>query len=585
MANSDNSFELNCLLLGDQNTTFSIRVLSSFKVAELIPEIKRGYDKLATGGTLSGIALYQVGIPAASLAGLEAPPKDSYALTLINSVEDYWPDSKQVYEGCIQILIKAQAVAIQPREESGKPDSEPSSQLEQLEARQDEIAEEYRETSAVSSTHFDHFPWQQIEGDTPIYNGRPVNRTASPIELFHPAFDMFASRLEQTENLSPSQYKAVEELMFCSQDFHSGDSSRWSTIKGLVADAIHYQVDQDKTLHNESGGVVVLTDEESGHKPYGALIEVADEIGTGNFDPSIKGAHSYARCWSQEQMSRFRQATPCPSLIISIVGPWLCVLGAVYLEHVVVQPLTDYIWLGRHPQQSRRQMRVTRVFDAITATIATLEKYYTSFVKPDSTLSIDHQRFFPYIRSVQSPDGLIHFSYKRRLGTETMRSLFEATADDGRRLVIKFSDSYHFEAHKLLADRSLAPKLVSQRAEPVGGDLLMVVMELSGTSLDRYLSTHPGLDRSTLDRVRTDVQDALEILHAHNLVFGDLRQPNVLVTQALRGQLVDFDWCGVQGQARYPIGINTGLCWPVGVEKGSLMFKQHDKLMLRRLFY
>ncbi|CAE6449760.1 unnamed protein product [Rhizoctonia solani] len=587
MANNDNSFELKCFLLDDKHTTFSIRVLSSFKVAELIPEIKQSYDLLATGGTLSGIALYQVNAMVKELSGLKSPPEDSYPLSLINSVGDYWPDSRYINEWCIQILIKAQVVAIQPQEESVKPDSKPSSQLEPLASLQEEAAKYYRcDSSDSSAAQYSDFELQQVQGKTPIYNGRPINRTASPIELFHPAFDVFATQLEKTENLSASHYAAVEELMVSSQAFHGSDCGRWWDIKDLVADAIKYPMDQDDSCSDESGGVVVLTDAKWGHKPYGALVEISDEIGAKNPDPSVKGAQSYAKYWSQEEMTGLRQATPCPSLIISFVGPWLCVWGAVYLEHVVVQPLTDFIWLGRHPQQNRRQMRVVRVFDAIATTIAALEKYYTPFVKPDSTLSIDHQRFFPYIRSVRSSEGLIHFSYKRRLSPETMRSLFEAVTDDGRRLVVKFSESYHYEAHKLLSDRSLAPKLISQRAEPVGGNLFMVVMELSGTSLERYLSAHPKLDHSALDRVRADVQDALEILHAHNLVFGDLRQPNVLVTQALRGQLVDFDWCGLQGQARYPIGMNQSwkLGWPPGVQKGSLMFKQHDRLMLQRLF-
>ncbi|KDN34367.1 hypothetical protein RSAG8_12533, partial [Rhizoctonia solani AG-8 WAC10335] len=318
----------------------------------------------------------------------------------------------------------------------------------------------------------------------------------------------------------------------------------------------------------------------------------------------------------------------------------MCVFGAVYLEHVVVQPPTDLIWLGCHPQQYRHTRRVACIFNAITATISALDEYYSRFVQPDLSLPSDHQRFFPYIRSVQTPDGPIHFSYKRRLGeSDILRPLFEATTDDGRRIVVKFTEFYNFgahtlladrslapkllslsaelvvlghksgsllgffddgrrivvkftefynfEAHTLLADRSLAPKLLSLSAELVGESLFMIVMEFSGTSLDHYLDSYPRLD---LDRVRTDVQEAVELLHAHDFVFGDLRPPNVLVTQAadgtLRGKLVDFEWCGLEGEARYPIGMNesSDLGWAAGVGKGSLMFKVHDQHMLEQLF-
>lgn len=48
---------------------------------------------------------------------------------------------------------------------------------------------------------------------------------------------------------------------------------------------------------------------------------------------------------------------------------------------------------------------------------------------------------------------------------------------------------------------------------------------------------------------------AIQKLHADDLVFGDLREPNVLVS----GQsvmLVDFDWCGKAGEARHPSDVN-----------------------------
>ncbi|KDN34340.1 hypothetical protein RSAG8_12571, partial [Rhizoctonia solani AG-8 WAC10335] len=667
MAN-DKSLKLTLFRLGDKpDKTFSIRVFPSSKVAELIPEIKRGYEQLATGGTLSGIALYQVDTWIKQLSELEDPPESSYPLILINSVEDYWPGPEHINVWNVHILIKAQVVEIQPREESAEPVS--PSEIEQLASRQDETAEEFRDIPSASVAARPEEFREQQEGEAPIYNGRPFGRTGIPIELFHPAFNIFATRLKQTENLSASQYTHVEKFMFSSQAFHLSDSHRWCETKSLVASAIGYPVHPDETFSNQSGGVVLLTDTKSGRKPYGAFIEISAEMGVGDFDLSVKGAESYATCWSQEQMT----ALSGPACFVIFLLTTARVLddraqtsyALSFIDHLHRGSLDLCVRRRRHPQQNQRQMRVVRIFDAITATLAALEEYYTPFINPE-TISINHQRFFPHMRWVQTTDGPIHFSYKRRLGEpdflrslfeaitedgrrimrvvrifdaitatlaaleeyytpfinpetisinhqrffphmrwvqttdgpihfsykcrlgepDFLRSLFEAITEDGRRIVVKFTESYHLEAHKLLADRSLAPTLLSLHAEPVGGNLLMVVMELSGTSLDRYLASHPKLDRSKLDRVRTDVQDALEILHAHNLVFGDLRTPNVLVTRAMRGQLVDFDWCGFQGEARYPIGINQNrdLGWAVGVEKGSLMFKVHDKLMLKRLF-
>ena len=46
-------------------------------------------------------------------------------------------------------------------------------------------------------------------------------------------------------------------------------------------------------------------------------------------------------------------------------------------------------------------------------------------------------------------------------------------------------------------------------------------------------------------------------------MFGDLRRPNTLVGNDA-GMLVDFDWCGKSGEARYPPEINRdpSMGWP-----------------------
>jgi hypothetical protein len=42
----------------------------------------------------------------------------------------------------------------------------------------------------------------------------------------------------------------------------------------------------------------------------------------------------------------FRNATACPTFLIATAGPWIVVLGAVITDGVIVQRLTDYVWVG-----------------------------------------------------------------------------------------------------------------------------------------------------------------------------------------------------------------------------------------------
>jgi hypothetical protein len=116
--------------------------------------------------------------------------------------------------------------------------------------------------------------------------------------------------------------------------------------------------------------------------------------------------------------------------------------------------------------------------------------------------------------------------------------------------------------------------------------------------------------------VLDDVKTAINILHEQGLVFGDLREPNILIyhpivyppplstsnqasgsTQqsttldvtssgqigALRAMLIDFDWCGEHDVDRYPVILNQQITWPQEVEHGARMAKEHDLVMLERL--
>ena len=66
-------------------------------------------------------------------------------------------------------------------------------------------------------------------------------------------------------------------------------------------------------------------------------------------------------------------------------------------------------------------------------------------------------------------------------------------------------------------------------------------------------------------RIYEDVERAIALLHSGDLVFGDLRMPNIMVVpggsgadDGPRGMLVDFDWVGAHGSDRYPASLDTG---------------------------
>jgi hypothetical protein len=75
-------------------------------------------------------------------------------------------------------------------------------------------------------------------------------------------------------------------------------------------------------------------------------------------------------------------------------------------------------------------------------------------------------------------------------------------------------------------------------------------------------------------------------------IFSSLRK-NILVdcesltkeSDDVNVHLVDFDWAGPVGVARYPIGVNKTTVWrPDGVQDGELITVQHDDEMVSNLF-
>lgn len=142
-------------------------------------------------------------------------------------------------------------------------------------------------------------------------------------------------------------------------------------------------------------------------------------------------------------------------------------------------------------------------------------------------------------------------------------------------LVIKGALRYSVQAHQLLANHDLAPKL--HFAENIGRGIHLIVME----SLWEYRPL-TDLDQEALETrvlVLREAKNALELLHKNGLAHGDFRLANILYSTS-KGQvtvrIIDFDFSGEIGKVRYPPDLNTEAEWPEGVDAGSVVQKEHD---------
>jgi hypothetical protein len=168
---------------------------------------------------------------------------------------------------------------------------------------------------------------------------------------------------------------------------------------------------------------------------------------------------------------------------------------------------------------------------------------------------------------------------------DTVMSSSRDLLADTSEVIVKFTAQYHPEAHRILATKGFAPEL--HACVPVCGGLFMVVMDLvHGTRACDLVRLNEAIPYD----VYKDIHDAITLLHSSNLVFGDLRTPNMMVVPGTpgsdarcRGILIDFDWVGSHGIARYPASLSDDLQdWVSGIQRYGIMDKAHDLAMLNK---
>ncbi|KAG8743605.1 hypothetical protein FRC10_011668 [Ceratobasidium sp. 414] len=456
--------------------------------------------------------------------------------------------------------------------------------LNELSIRQDETKRTIQNGASASMvSKASNFKAQQEDKHgvpSPIHNGRPRLKTGLPVELYHRIFGDFTRSTQCLKTLESPDLRIVEDLLLDAQALYTVEGDRRAEMYKHLERILEVPITQQSIKKCTADCVTqsYYSGSMKRSKGYCAIVEVRNEIGTGDCDPSIQGAESYGHYWSQDSMDDFRAVSCCPSFIIAIAGPWLCVLGAVYVTEVVVHPLTDFMWMGRQAHEEDRLRRITLTFVALREAIRDLDEYYRSL--PDPTLPRSAQ-FFPYIRQYQDTS----FQYIWCLVTDPVRPVFVAQTESGDPIV-----QYGAGAHRILMEQGLAPELLYDSETPLDCGMRMIIMRfVLGDNLDNFLRKHPKDKRgTTAESIYADVDKALQLLHTNDLVFGDLRPPNILVVKRKTGigaMLIDFDWCSKAHKGRYPLGLNDSMSntWETGMKRGGVMEKRHDRGMLERL--
>jgi len=291
------------------------------------------------------------------------------------------------------------------------------------------------------------------------------------------------------------------------------------------------------------------------------------------------------------QYKRFREYTNFPVVLIGATANRLEISIAVCVGSIYVSKLLSLdLSFGFHT--SKNIIRLARVFKALLCCRVDLQNYYNGVSKLASPrLSCLYPNPTPADPSKTLPK-LVYHQFLTRTGqlASTLANLgnittamYIATLDDtSQEVVVKFTARYNEEAHRILAEAQLAPRL--HYCERVIGDLYMVVMDrVDGKSIWQLQE-----ERKPVPEVVFKMFEDAVLLHERNIVFGDLRDPNILYV-ASKGSdkgcvnLVDFDWPEKNREGRYPAALNLNNTWPEEVLPYGIMRLSHDLWQLDRL--
>ena len=257
---------------------------------------------------------------------------------------------------------------------------------------------------------------------------------------------------------------------------------------------------------------------------------------------------------------------------------------------MIIQRLTDFIWVGLDSVLNETHIeQVARIFYALRTNLEKLRSYYEN-LKPAANPPAP-SRYFPCFTTYSYDGKAVQFEYVGFLedGLDCITLRARTCTHPAQDIVVKFVDHYGERAHRLLAEIGLAPTLFYYGSpcpdkEPSYHSLSMVVMDYIDGDTLASAKKKKRLDEKTTQFVRSEVLRAIEILHFNGLVFGDLRSPNVTITIVNEVKLIDFNWAGEEGQAKYPSLISSDIKWAAGVEALGVIKKDHDMEMLNQLF-
>lgn len=145
---------------------------------------------------------------------------------------------------------------------------------------------------------------REQQRDYPVLNGRPDG--GPPIAIYHEVFGRFQDSLSDDSSIpSPDIYRLVHMLFAFSAQIYDDDDARYKAVMPILSKLL--QSPFQKFVHKDKAaadGSVVVTFC-FGDVKIGCglcIVELKNEIGTGDGDPSLQAGFTCRKAWIEESV-------------------------------------------------------------------------------------------------------------------------------------------------------------------------------------------------------------------------------------------------------------------------------------------
>ena len=288
------------------------------------------------------------------------------------------------------------------------------------------------------------------------------------------------------------------------------------------------------------------------------ILKAKREVGHGHAD-SLMEAIGYYYHFNQYDVDEKKRLLPC--FIMELIGPHMGIYGACTVGGIIhVDKLSVTHWLCCQPTNRFAMLQIAKCFKALKTVLQ--GEFNEVCLYQDFPLTFG----FP-------------ISFQEQIKRHTFKAIYNQ-----KNAIVKFVECYGEDVHQFCASKSFAPTLFF--CKQVTLHFKMVVMEeiSNATPLHDYVHKD-GIDKGLLKKKCLNI---LQQMHAEGFCHGDFRSNNLLVVDEdndVSLYLIDFDWAGKAGEAKYPYFMNHfQIDWPNGASDGEPLQPSHDLHFLEQIF-